>query len=124
MKYRATPKARRALATILSCLAIAMVVGAVGLLGYPTYTNIRASRCFCSSCRSFERCGGDGRGEGMFATAAMPCVSAMRCRSAIHCCTIGLLPSPNTCAVSCSVSDISRPGLRSAISCTIAPPIE
>ena len=44
MKYRATPKARRALATILSCLAIAMVVGAVGLLGYPTYTNIRASR--------------------------------------------------------------------------------
>ena len=44
MKYLATPKARRALATILSCLAIAMVVGAVGLLGYPTYTNIRASR--------------------------------------------------------------------------------
>ena len=44
MKYRATPKARRALATILSCLAIAMVVVAVGLLGYPTYTNIRAGR--------------------------------------------------------------------------------
>jgi len=44
VKYLATPKARRALATILSCLAAAMVVGAVGLLGYPEYTNIRANR--------------------------------------------------------------------------------
>ena len=44
MKYLATPKARRALATILSVLAGVMVVGAVGLLGYPTYTDIRASR--------------------------------------------------------------------------------
>lgn len=40
----ATPKARRVLATILSLLAGAMVVGAVGLLGYPKYTDIRASR--------------------------------------------------------------------------------
>ncbi len=44
MKYLATPKARRALATILSVLAGVMVVGAVGLLGYPTYTDIWASR--------------------------------------------------------------------------------
>jgi len=44
VKYLATPKARRALATILSVLAGVMVVGAVGLLGYPTYTDIRASR--------------------------------------------------------------------------------
>jgi sortase A len=41
---KATPKARRLLATILSCLAGVMVVGAVGLLGYPTYTDIRAGR--------------------------------------------------------------------------------
>jgi sortase A len=41
---KATPKARRLLATILSVLAGVMVVGAVGLLGYPTYTDIRASR--------------------------------------------------------------------------------
>lgn len=40
----ATPKARRVLATILSLLAGVMVVGAVGLLGYPKYTDIRASR--------------------------------------------------------------------------------
>jgi LPXTG-site transpeptidase (sortase) family protein len=39
----ATPKAKRLLATILSCLAGVMVVGAVGLLGYPTYTDIRES---------------------------------------------------------------------------------
>jgi len=32
---KATPKARRLLATILSVLAGVMVVGAVGLLGYP-----------------------------------------------------------------------------------------
>ena len=44
MTLRATPKARRLLATILSCLAGVMVVGAVGLLGYPTYTDMRASR--------------------------------------------------------------------------------
>ena len=44
MKYLATPKARRALATILTVFAGVMVVGAVGLLGYPTYTDIRASR--------------------------------------------------------------------------------
>jgi LPXTG-site transpeptidase (sortase) family protein len=40
----ATPKARRLLATILSCLAGVMVVGAIGLLGYPEYTNLRADR--------------------------------------------------------------------------------
>jgi len=44
VKYLATPKARRALATILTVFAGVMVVGAVGLLGYPTYTDIRASR--------------------------------------------------------------------------------
>jgi len=41
---RATPKARRLLATILSCLAGVMVVSAVGFLGYPAYTDMRASR--------------------------------------------------------------------------------
>lgn len=44
MKLKATPKARRLLATGLSVLAGLMVVGAVGLLGYPTYTDIRESR--------------------------------------------------------------------------------
>lgn len=42
MTLKATPKARRLLATILSVVAGVMVVGAVGLLGYPEYTNIRA----------------------------------------------------------------------------------
>src|SRR3979411_2423459 len=44
MKCLPPQKPRLSLATIRSCLGIAMVVGAVGLLGYPTYTNIRASR--------------------------------------------------------------------------------
>lgn len=40
----ATPKARRLLATILSVLAGVMVVGAVALIGYPEYTNLRADQ--------------------------------------------------------------------------------
>ncbi|MGH2718661.1 MAG: class E sortase [Actinomycetota bacterium] len=44
MTLKATPKARRLLATGLSVLAGLMVVGAVGLLGYPTYTDIREHR--------------------------------------------------------------------------------
>jgi len=41
---RATPKARRLLATILSCLAGVMVVSAAGFLGYPKYTDMKANR--------------------------------------------------------------------------------
>lgn len=44
MTLQATPKARRLLATVLSVVAGLMVVGAVGLLGYPTYTDIREGR--------------------------------------------------------------------------------
>ena len=44
MTLRATPKARRLLATILSCLAGVMVVSAAGFLGYPKYTDMKANR--------------------------------------------------------------------------------